>query len=732
MEGVVDNRFEILSVLGEGATSIVYKARHLDMDRVVALKFLKSGVTRSGDKLTRFQNEAQLASQLHHPNICAVFSFGIWKQTLYLAMEYLEGKTLGQLIDEQGPLPFADFESIFTQVCEALSYAHEKGIVHRDLKPGNIVIVGNTAKIVDFGIAKLLDGYGQEVQRLTQTGQMFGTPLYMSPEQCAGMPVDTRSDIYSIGCVMYQAACGQAPFEGTSPLDVMFKHINARADHLMIPPRLAYPETTSAVIGNAMHKDPKSRYQTMNELADDLRAVKSGKRVESRKLLPRKIDDRKKFFSSGKLVLAAALALTALALVVAPLVSWRKEQMPEITQTIERQLDHVDHQIVALQHTEPQSAQLGRLLIRSATLAAQADNPVTRATAAESRDKGRRILMAHPEAFDDSLYEMFVSCARAMAPGSTMEKIYASIAGMDKVPDSAMSSRDKFIARRFLELDSIDQASGTACGLAQSLSFKFKDPAAVELGQQLAKMIQEKSPNRAFRSWAYRIEALSVDLKGDTNKAIELIKKAITNAEFEYTNARSVASRSYNTKNASEQLTEALAYAEVFYGKQSNFVESRKQIERMRQFGAHNNELDPWARGELQLINYVSDPAEKLVMHKEVRRISEQAIGKWNKQAQLKKIPPGENVTLDEWARFMNYRTRACLALGDFREAEDGSLRVVAQMQNNKITGSQKWLAVLLLRDCMLMQKRTAEAKRLEKQFPNIFEAQKQSPEGTK
>ncbi|HEY9783959.1 MAG TPA: protein kinase [Candidatus Obscuribacterales bacterium] len=282
---VINQRYRIESVLGRGGMGVVYRVRHLSFKRDFALKTLdKSQITDVAWR--RFQQEAKAASQLDHPNLVRVIELDVLEDNQpYLVMDLVEGTTLAKRIQNQGPLSPEEAIPLFVQVCFGLAYAHEKGIVHRDLKPSNIMLVdaagpsGNTAvKIVDFGIAKLLRAEEGEVQGLTRTGEIFGSPLYMSPEQCLGVAVDHRSDIYSVGCVLFEALCGLPPFLGDTALSTMLKHQSEK------PPTLKeatlgkeFSPEMERVIAQLLEKDPARRYQSLRALALDLSKIQQEK-----------------------------------------------------------------------------------------------------------------------------------------------------------------------------------------------------------------------------------------------------------------------------------------------------------------------------------------------------------------------------------------------------------------------------------------------------------------------
>ena len=275
---VLDDRYEILDVIGGGGMGMVYRAKQRFIDRVVAVKVLHKGSISSTDTLKRFQLEGQAASQLSNPHIVTVFDANVSKDgEPYIVMDYLEGDSLEAIIEKQGPLPVARAVPIFMQICDALGKAHAKDIVHRDIKPSNIVLVNEDGeadfvKLVDFGIAKILRESEQHTGNLTRTGEIFGSPLYMSPEQWRGGKLDSRADCYSLGAVMYKTVSGQPLFHGSDFLQLAYKHTQET------PPTFAelcvpVPPPLEAVIRKALEKEPEDRYQTMGALKQALADV---------------------------------------------------------------------------------------------------------------------------------------------------------------------------------------------------------------------------------------------------------------------------------------------------------------------------------------------------------------------------------------------------------------------------------------------------------------------------
>jgi serine/threonine protein kinase len=272
----LDNQYEIVSLIGKGGMSFVYKAKHLLMKKTVAIKTLLPHLSLNAISLQRFQQEAQAASNLKHPNIIAVYNFGTTPDgEPYLVMDYVEGSSIADELEKNGIVPVERAVDIFVQVADALAHAHQRGIIHRDLKPSNILLlekdgVKDHVNIVDFGIAKMLPQDGAEAISLTQTGEVFGSPLYMSPEQCRGEKLDNRADIYSMGCLMYETLTGRPAISGDNTMEVLYNHLHEipapmKAPLTYIPPQL------EKIVFKTLAKDPAQRYQNMGQLRDELK-----------------------------------------------------------------------------------------------------------------------------------------------------------------------------------------------------------------------------------------------------------------------------------------------------------------------------------------------------------------------------------------------------------------------------------------------------------------------------
>ncbi len=266
--------YRIINQIGQGGMASVYKAYQPSMDRNVAIKVLPSQLAESKEFVKRFQQEARIIANLEHPHILPVFDYGESDGTAYFVMRYLEAGTLKERMGAGRPLPLNEIDRIFTQLTDALSYAHSHGVVHRDLKPANALVdaQGNLF-LTDFGIAKLLESASP---RLTQTDAIMGTPAYISPEQAQAQTVDQRSDIYSLGIILYEMVTGRVPFVADTPLAVILKHVS---DPLPLPSLLKtdIPASIEQVILKALAKDPQDRFATASEfLSAWKRALEQG------------------------------------------------------------------------------------------------------------------------------------------------------------------------------------------------------------------------------------------------------------------------------------------------------------------------------------------------------------------------------------------------------------------------------------------------------------------------
>lgn len=263
------DKYECLELLGQGGMSEVYKAKHKLLDKVVAVKFLSKQLYSLDSFAARFAQEARISSRLSHRNIVAVSDFGLTADGGgYLVMEYAEGPSLAETLAKSGRLNESEYLSIFRQLGDALFYSHSKNIIHRDIKPANVILTTDdngdcVVKLVDFGLAKLLTENGPS---FTLNGQILGSPIYMSPEQCQGLELDPRSDIYSLGCLMYEAIAGYPPFRGSSPFDTFRMHVQDKAPDL---PEHICSDRFRKILKKCLQKRREDRYASIAELGLD-------------------------------------------------------------------------------------------------------------------------------------------------------------------------------------------------------------------------------------------------------------------------------------------------------------------------------------------------------------------------------------------------------------------------------------------------------------------------------
>lgn len=284
--GQLSDRYELGEILGFGGMSEVHLAQDLRLHRDVAVKILRADLARDPSFYLRFRREAQNAAALNHPAIVAVYDTGEAETATgplpYIVMEYVDGVTLRDIVHNDGPMPPRRALEVIADACQALNFSHQNGIIHRDVKPANIMISkAGAVKVMDFGIARAIADSGTSV---TQTSAVIGTAQYLSPEQARGETVDARSDVYSLGCVLYEMLTGEPPFVGDSPVAVAYQHV--REDPT--PPSQknpALPPELDAVVLKALAKNPDNRYQTAAEMRADLVRVHNGETPDAPKVL---------------------------------------------------------------------------------------------------------------------------------------------------------------------------------------------------------------------------------------------------------------------------------------------------------------------------------------------------------------------------------------------------------------------------------------------------------------
>jgi eukaryotic-like serine/threonine-protein kinase len=281
-QSVLGGRYRLEAGIGTGGMAQVFRGQDTTLDRQVAIKILAPQFARDPSFVERFRREAQAAARLNHPNIVNVYDTGVDGDTNYIVMEYVEGRTLAEYLARGGTLAPRKAAEIAEKVAEALAAAHAQGVIHRDIKPANIMVTRDgRVKVMDFGIARLVAG----PDTVEQTAAVLGTAAYLSPEQAQGQTVDARSDLYSLGIVLYEMVTGKPPFTGDSAMAVAYKHVQETPPppsslNSDVPPRM------DAVVMRALAKNPANRYQSAGEFRDDLMRVIAGQEVEATPLLP--------------------------------------------------------------------------------------------------------------------------------------------------------------------------------------------------------------------------------------------------------------------------------------------------------------------------------------------------------------------------------------------------------------------------------------------------------------
>ncbi|MGK8554528.1 Stk1 family PASTA domain-containing Ser/Thr kinase [Nocardia gipuzkoensis] len=295
----LSSRYELGEIIGFGGMSEVHKARDIRLSRDVAIKVLRADLARDPTFYLRFKREAQNAAALNHPAIVAVYDTGEAEvdggPLPYIVMEYVDGDTLRDIVRGKGPLPPRRAMEIVADVCAALDFSHKAGIVHRDMKPANIMINRSGAvKVMDFGIARAI---ADSSNPMTQTAAVIGTAQYLSPEQARGETVDARSDVYSVGCVLFEILTGEPPFTGDSPIAVAYQHVreDPRLPSHVFP---GVPRELDSVVLKAMSKNPANRYQTAAEMRADLIRVLGGQKPSAPMVMTD--EDRSSFMSSDE------------------------------------------------------------------------------------------------------------------------------------------------------------------------------------------------------------------------------------------------------------------------------------------------------------------------------------------------------------------------------------------------------------------------------------------------
>ncbi len=316
-------KYEILGHIGQGGMGVVYRARDAILDRVVAIKFLKARTGVGALEMSRFHLEAKAIASLDHNNIIRVHDMSVTADgDPFFVLEYLDGCSLSQELRTHKKLPLERALQLMLEICDALQHAHSKGVVHRDIKPSNIMLVknatgGDTVKLLDFGIAKLHSADDDTILKLTKTGELFGSPHYMSPEQCSGQKVDRTTDIYSVGCVFFEMLTGGPPFMGATPFETLDMHKSASPPSVLVKsPELAkFAPALNSIFAKMLSKKTSDRYPSAQELAEELL------------LLQKKLTKKPEPPNKHKILLA--VSVLAFAGIVTSLVLWTQSKAPQ-------------------------------------------------------------------------------------------------------------------------------------------------------------------------------------------------------------------------------------------------------------------------------------------------------------------------------------------------------------------------------------------------------------------
>ncbi|MBS1957120.1 MAG: protein kinase [Cyanobacteria bacterium SZAS-4] len=323
-----EGRYEILEEIGKGGMGVVYKARQPALQKLYAIKMLHS--VHNNETILRFEREAKAISKLDHVNLITSHDFGVSADGRpYMVMDFIEGTSLAEIISRDHKLPLRQTLEICIQIARGMAYAHAQGVLHRDLKPGNIMLItqpngGTLVKIIDFGIAKVIEENAPS--NLTQTGDVFGSPYYMSPEQAVGRGIDERSDIYSLGCVMYEMLTGVLPFRGASAFETLYAHMNEKAPTLKLNAlKEQFPVPVEKLVAKALAKERNDRWQSMTEFENELNSV--FKVLDSPfKALLQNIEFETPNFIKLKVWECAALGALIMTILVASILFWPTSQ----------------------------------------------------------------------------------------------------------------------------------------------------------------------------------------------------------------------------------------------------------------------------------------------------------------------------------------------------------------------------------------------------------------------
>ena len=338
--------YQVLELIGCGGWGLVYKARQKLLGRMVAIKILHQHHILDPEKVMRFKREAEAASQFNHPAIAAVYDYGVLQNGLpYIVMGYVEGRSLLEVIQQDGPMMIGRAINVFVQISSALELAHERGVIHRDIKPHNVFLTKekDEVKILDFGLAKLTSPE-EGAPTLTQSGHTIGTPAYMSPEQCLGLTLDARSDIYSFGCVMYETLTGERAFDGVDAFECMNLHMHGGISFQNTKVHESLPEPLETCVLKTLEKNPVDRFQNAAELTHALKEIQGkSSRLTKRTPFEKWVSSlRKRFHSPRKTWKKLVLESSATVLILGALITMMVTSTNTLVQTTSNDVNPAD------------------------------------------------------------------------------------------------------------------------------------------------------------------------------------------------------------------------------------------------------------------------------------------------------------------------------------------------------------------------------------------------------
>lgn len=288
---LIENGYKFYDRIGKGSLGYVYQAQSANSEALLAVKIFHRKLFENKRSLKRLEQEASRARELSHPHISAVYEFGVCQKGYpYIVGDFMAGPSIQEVLKEEGFLDVPRALDIFAQVADALDYIHENGCLHRDLKPSNIYLLkaqggGDYVKLIDVGIAKFLPNPGRETKFMTPEGEEFGNPTYMSPEQCKGDKLTVASDLYALGCTLYECLCGKPPLTSSNPVKLAFKQVSEKPRSLTERFNdLDIPESLDAVVMRLLEKEPQNRYASARELREDLVAISEGRKPKLKKV----------------------------------------------------------------------------------------------------------------------------------------------------------------------------------------------------------------------------------------------------------------------------------------------------------------------------------------------------------------------------------------------------------------------------------------------------------------